>query len=81
MNHYSTLLTTLQQEVKKRRFRKLEEWCFAFAGQCPSKKLLVAIQTLRDLEFELLEQPYSPSDLVPSGYHVFPQLEKSFKML
>jgi transposase len=47
----------------------------------PAHKSHIAMNTIRNLEFELLEQPpYSP-DLAPSDYCLFPQLKRTYILL
>lgn len=58
------------------RRRKLSKHVLFLQDKIPTYKSHLALQTIRDLGFELLEQPPYPAHLASSNYHVFSQLEK-----
>ena len=74
--YYAKLLRELRQAIKSKRPRKLTKGALLHQDNAPAHKSLVAMSTVHDCSFELIDHhPYSP-DLAPSDYFLFPNLKK-----
>ena len=74
--YYSNLLRQLREAVKKKRPGKLTKGVLFHQDNAPVHKSVVAMATLHDCGFELIQHPpYSP-DLAPSDFHLFPNMKK-----
>lgn len=78
-DYYSKLLITLKEKIKERRRGMLAKGVLFLQDNAPVHKSHIAMNSIRDLGFELLDHPpYSP-DLAPSDYYLFPRLKKTLK--
>ena len=74
--YYAKLLRELRQAIKSKRPGKLTKGVLLHQDNAPAHKSLVAMSTVHDCGFELIDHPpYSP-DLAPSDYFLFPNLKK-----
>lgn len=74
--YYSSLLTRLDDEIKKNRPHLARKKVLYHQDNAPAHKSAITMAKLNDLRYELLHQPpYSP-DLAPSDYYLFPNLKR-----
>ena len=70
--YYSDLLQQLRYEIKRKRCSKLTESAFAIRTTHQS---VLAMSTIQDCRYELLQYPpYSPN-FPPSDCHLFPRMK------
>ena len=74
--YYASLLRKLREKIKKNRRGKLSLGVFFHQDNAPAHKSAVALATIYDCGFQLVEHlPYS-SDLSPSDYYLFHKMKK-----
>jgi [histone H3]-lysine36 N-dimethyltransferase SETMAR len=74
--YYANLLMRLRDVLKIKRRGKLSRGVLFHQDNAPSHTSSVAMATIHDCGFQLLQHPpYSP-DLAPSDYHLFPELKR-----
>jgi len=75
--YYANLLRQHRKAIKSKRPGKLTKEVLFHEDNAPAHKSLVAMATLRDCGFELVDHPpYSP-DLAPSDYFLFPNTSET----
>ena len=74
--YYAKLLRELQQAIKPKRPGKLTKGVLLHQDNAPAHKSLVAMSTVHDCGFELIDHPPHSPDLAPLDYFLFPNLKK-----
>jgi histone-lysine N-methyltransferase SETMAR len=72
--YYSNLLTRLDEKIHEKRPSLQRKKIVFHQDNTPAHKSILSMGKLRDLHYELLEQPYSP-DLAASDFCLFPELK------
>ena len=74
--YYADLLKQLRKEIKAKRPGKLTKGVLFHQDNALAHKSVIAMASLHDCFFKLLDHPpYSP-DLAPSDYFLFPNMKK-----
>ena len=77
--YYADLLVRLRESIKEKRRGKIRRGVLLQQDNAPVHSSKVAMQSVRDCEFELLPHPpYSP-DLAPSDFFLFSKLKKELR--
>jgi len=77
--YYSLLLVQLKVILKEKRRGKVTKGVLFLHDNAPAHRALATRKKLAYLGFQCLDHsPYSP-DLVPSDYHLFPELKKTIE--
>jgi transposase len=72
---YSNLLTRLDKKIHEKRPGLQKEKIIFYQDNAPAQKNSLAMGKLRDLHYELLEQPPCAPDLASSDFYLFPELK------
>ena len=74
--YYIVLLVCLMEEIDKKRPLMKKKKVLFHQENAPCHKLIPTMAKLRELHFELIQQPPPPLDLVLSDYWLFANLKR-----
>ncbi|XP_077156041.1 histone-lysine N-methyltransferase SETMAR-like [Ranitomeya variabilis] len=78
-SYYAEQIRRLREAIKEKRRGKLQAGVLFHQDNAPSHKAAVAMATIQEAGFELVEHPpYSP-DLAPSDFFLFPRLKEHLR--
>ena len=76
-DYYSSLLVQLNDIFKEKRRRKVTKGVLFLHDNAPAHQALATQKKLAYLGFQCLDHPPHCPDLVPSDYHLFPELKNN----
>jgi len=73
--YYSSLLTRLDEKIREKRPGLQKKKIVFYHYSAPAHKIVLTMEKLRALHYELLKQPPYSSDLAPSDFCLIPKLK------